>query len=250
MSMPGARSFSKGRISRAAFAGFAVSLISLALVAGGYTALMAGLLPEMAAFRTFRAGVELSFIAFAISLMGWRYTRQAPGRKMAVVGIAISLLILAPMSPLIVKAFSVPPIHDITTDTDNPPLFDALLAQRAQSPNISDYGGEALAAMQKAAYPDIAPLHLPIAPQEAFLRAQKLVESRGWTVAAADAAAGRIEATSITKMMRFKDDVVIRITQSGEGSIVDMRSVSRLGKSDVGVNAERIRAFLKELAGA
>jgi len=54
--MPGARSFSKGRISRAAFAGFAVSLISLALVAGGYTALMAGLLPEMAAFRTFRAG--------------------------------------------------------------------------------------------------------------------------------------------------------------------------------------------------
>lgn len=247
--MPSAYSFAKGRASRTAVSGLAVSLISLALITGGYVTLTAELLPEAAGFKAFLAGVALSLVALAISLMGWRRTRHMPGRTMAVLGIIISLLILAPIAPQIVKALSVPPIHDITTDTANPPLFDALLVQRAKSPNRSDYEGETLAAIQKAAYPDIVSLHLAVPADEAFLRAQKLVESRGWAVAAADPATGRIEATDETRMMRFKDDVVIRITQSGEGSIVDMRSVSRFGQSDIGVNARRIRAFLRELAG-
>jgi uncharacterized protein (DUF1499 family) len=72
----------------------------------------------------------------------------------------------------------------------------------------------------------------------------------GWEIAEADAAAGRIEATDTTFWFGFKDDVVIRIRPAEDGgSIVDIRSKSRVGMSDVGANAARIRAFRDRLTG-
>jgi uncharacterized protein (DUF1499 family) len=71
-------------------------------------------------------------------------------------------------------------------------------------------------------------------------------------VVASDPAAGRIEANETTRWFRFTDDVVIRVAPDGAGSRVDVRSVSRVGRSDFGVNAGRIRAYtaaLKARAG-
>jgi uncharacterized protein (DUF1499 family) len=143
---------------------------------------------------------------------------------------------------------TVPPIHDITTDTDNPPAFVAALKLRPKDANTVAYEGPALAGKQRAAYPDIAPVKVKLAPAEAFKRALDAANAMpGWTVVDADPATGRIEANETSRWFRFTDDVVIRVTADGAGSRIDVRSVSRVGRSDFGVNAARIRAYTTAL---
>jgi uncharacterized protein (DUF1499 family) len=140
-----------------------------------------------------------------------------------------------------------PPIHDITTDTANPPEYVAVLPLRADAPNTTVYGGDRIASQQRAAYPDIQPVMLAVPPAQAFERALETVRDMGWEMVAADPAAGRIEATDTTFWFRFKDDVVIRISAAEGGSRVDVRSLSRVGGGDAGTNAKRIRAYLEAL---
>ena len=143
------------------------------------------------------------------------------------------------------RARSVPPIHDITTDTADPPAFVAVLPLRAGAPNPAEYGGEEIAAAQQQAYPAVRPLILPLAPDAALTQALAAARRAGWEIVAADSAAGRIEATATSGWFGFKDDVVVRIQPADGGSRIDVRSVSRVGKSDVGANAERIRSYLR-----
>jgi uncharacterized protein (DUF1499 family) len=140
-----------------------------------------------------------------------------------------------------------PSIHDITTDTENPPQFVALLAARQKAPNGAAHGGARVAQAQKAAYPDITPTKLDLPPARAFERALNVAGNMGWKIVAANQAEGRIEATATTFWFRFKDDIVIRIVASGNGSRLDLRSMSRLGRNDLGTNARRIRSFLNQL---
>ena len=140
-----------------------------------------------------------------------------------------------------------PPIHDITTDTSDPPLFVDVLPLRAGARNSAEYGGSRVAELQQAAYPDIVPVDLAIAPGEAFTKALAAAKTMGWALVAADSATGRIEATATTRVFRFKDDVVIRIRPRNGGSRLDIRSVSRIGGSDLGKNASRIREFTTRL---
>lgn len=140
-----------------------------------------------------------------------------------------------------------PPIHDITTDTVHPPAFSAVLPLRASAPNGAEYGGAEIAAQQLAAYPDIQPVLLPLAPAEAYQRALGLAIETGWTIVARDSGAGRIEATATSFWYGLKDDVVIRLTLGDGGTRVDVRSVSRVGQSDLGTNARRIRKYVRRL---
>jgi len=142
-----------------------------------------------------------------------------------------------------------PPIHDITTDTADPPPFVAIVPLRRDARNPVEYGGPAVAAQQREAYPDIAPLSLPVPPAQAFERAERAARGQGWEIVAAVPAEGRIEATDTTRWFGFKDDVVIRVRPEGAGSRVDVRSVSRVGRGDVGTNARRIGQFLDALRG-
>ena len=144
------------------------------------------------------------------------------------------------------RARSVPPIHDITTDLDNPPAFDAVVPLRADAPNSLERP-PMLATQQREGYPDIAPLTLSLPPERVFNRALDVAERMGWDIAASDQATGRIEATDTTTWFGFKDDIVVRVTSWGSGTRVDVRSVSRVGRSDVGTNARRIREFLDAL---
>jgi uncharacterized protein (DUF1499 family) len=159
--------------------------------------------------------------------------------------IAVVMGIISMMIPvrmwMIVR--SVPPIHDITTDRENPPQFDAVLSARIGALNPAEYGGIELAEQQLRAYPDISPLRLGIPPQKAFERSLAAAKAKGWKIVAAEAYKGVIEATDTSLWFGFKDDIVIRITAEGNGSRIDMRSLSRVGKSDVGANARRIRNF-------
>ena len=145
------------------------------------------------------------------------------------------------------EARSVPPIHDISTDLENPPSFSAMVRLRSDAPNPPEYAGEETAQAQREAYPGIQPLVLTTGVQQVMDEAVDLILDRGWEIVAINRNAQRIEATEKLAWFGFKDDVVLRFTESDEGTRVDMRSKSRIGRSDVGVNAKRIDRFLSDL---
>ena len=172
-------------------------------------------------------------------------------RRRAMLWIAVAVVVgVVLIAPLIFKMLTVPRIHDVTTDTEDPPQFVALLATRQASFNGAAYGGPAVAAMQKKGYPDIIPLLLPDPPERAFPRIEAAARGLGWHIVAAVPAEGRLEATDTTPLFRFKDDIVVRVVPALNGSLVDVRSVSRIGRSDLGANAKRIRAFIAALSAA
>src|SRR6056297_322818 len=145
------------------------------------------------------------------------------------------------------RAQSVPAIHDISTDLVSPPEFVAMVRLRADAPNPPEYAGEETANAQREAYPDVEPLMLSENVQRVMDEAVLLVVNRGWKLVAINREEGRIEATENLAWFGFKDDVVLRFTETEEGTRVDMRSKSRIGRSDVGVNAKRIEQFLDDL---
>ena len=145
------------------------------------------------------------------------------------------------------QARAVPAIHDITTDPDDPPAFFAVLPLRKGASNPSEYGGPKIAALQRAAYPDLAPLRMDLPPDPTLVRALDAARSLGWKIVAVSPRAGRLEATDRTFWFGFRDDIVVRVTADGRGSRLDVRSVSRVGKGDAGTNARRIRTFLKRI---
>jgi uncharacterized protein (DUF1499 family) len=207
--------------------------IGPALVAFGAALVFAGL------------AILMSFPAFVVI---WRQGRSGLGA--AITGLILALLLLAYPGYLGYRAIKLPPISDITTDPDNPPRFDALA--RARPADRVAYAGAAVAAQQRAAYSDIAPLQLSAPVKTAYDVTLALVAKRKWHIADARAPAPArrdavIEATARTPIMGFREDVVIRITPTGEGSRVDMRSASRYGVSDIGANAARVRSLLEDI---
>jgi len=194
-------------------------------------------------------GAGSALIGF-IGCLAAYYRAQWRGALPALAGLVIGLVVFGIPWHMKRVAQQVPPIHDITTDTDDPPRFAEVLPLRKDATNPADYGGLEIAAQQHAAYPDIQPLTLPIPSQQAFTQALHSAEAMGWTIVAANPADGRIEATDTTFWFGFKDDIVIRIQARGDGSRVDVRSVSRVGRSDVGTNAQRIRVYSSRLSRA
>lgn len=182
-----------------------------------------------------------------IALVGLRRRGTRGEMTIALLGFAIGITIFAIPLQWMMTARQVPPIHDITTDTEHPPEFVALLRVREGAPNSVEYGGPELAAQQKKGYPDLKPLLLPIPPDQAFDKALAAARSSGWKLVDARKEEGRIEATDTTFWFGFKDDIVVRITPADPGSRIDVRSVSRVGKSDVGTNARRIQKYLRKL---
>jgi uncharacterized protein (DUF1499 family) len=146
-----------------------------------------------------------------------------------------------------------PPIHDVATDLDDIPQYVAVLPLRAQAPNSVVYGDspnmtpERNAQLQREAYPDLVPKVYDASEADIYARALAAVDAMGWELVDANASEGRIEATATTFWLRFKDDVVIRIRPQGDGTVVDARSLSRVGGGDVGANAKRLRKFFEML---
>lgn len=196
-----------------------------------------------------------------ISLIRWSAYLGIAGTALALIGLAVPRLRARSLAAAFVvagivsgitgywaeRASSVPRIHDISTDTDNPPPLVATLPLRAGAENTAAYGGPKLAAEQRQGYPDLKPLEVATAPQVTFHRAQQVALEMGWQIVAADPVAGRLEATDTTVWFGSRDDIVVRIVAAGSGSRVDVRSVSRVGRSDIGTNARRIRGFLARL---
>ena len=225
--------------------GLALSLISAALLLAGPLGSRFGLWSFVIGFLMLALSLLLGLVGASLSLVAGFKTGQW---QMAAAGIVAGLAVVSVPSAFILSGVGKPPIHDITTDTLNPPPFVAVLPLRAGAPNPPEYAGGAAADQQRRAYPDIAPLVVHLSASAAFDRVDAAVRDLGWELVGSDRTSGRIEATDTTFWFGFKDDVVVRITEdSGQGSRIDVRSKSRVGVGDLGTNARRVRELLSRL---
>lgn len=170
--------------------------------------------------------------------------------------VAAALLGMGPLAvaaPPLIRGASLPPIHDVTTDPDDPPQFRRAVALRGDAANPLTYGAglespAELARRTAAAYPEIRTLRTGLDLEEAVARAQAVLESQGHRVVNVEVGGdeGIVEAVATTFWFGFQDDLVVRVRRGSGGSVVDVRSVSRVGRSDLGANAARIKGFLEE----
>jgi len=237
----------------AAAPGFFLSAVAITAAMGAGAGVRLDLWEFRQGFAILRWAAYAGIAGTALSLAGAFLGRPGKGRRgfpLALAGIALGGIAFGVPGNWYRIAKEVPMIHDISTDTENPPAFVSVLARRKDAPNPATYGGPEVAAKQRAAYPDIRPIDSGLPPAKAFERALSAARRMRWDVVDESRAEGRIEATATTPWFGFKDDVVIRIAPSaGGGSRVDIRSVSRVGRSDLGTNARRIRDFLKTFHG-
>lgn len=193
---------------------------------------------QIAEWAAYGAGFGLT-----LSVVGAVRSRPGTGPHgflVSVLGLAISVPVVAMAIQWEYAARTYPPINDISTDTDDPPFFWDM-------PNPMDYPGAETAALQRAAYPDLAPLELAVAPDRAYALALALAHDKGWEIVADEPEEGRIEAVHSSLLYGFRDEIIIRVAPANGGTRVDLRSRSRIGRIDRGVNARRIRAFLAAL---
>jgi hypothetical protein len=203
-----------------------------------------------AGFTILRWAAYLGAAAAAMSACVWAYAllcRSWTGLLLAGLAVAIGVGSAAVPWSYLRKARDLPPIHDISTDTENPPRFVALLSVRDDAGARSDYGGASDIARQLSAYPELGSVTYRLPPGQVFERALGIARDFGWLIVAALPNEGRIEASTRSFWFGFTDDVVIRIRNHESGSLVDIRSASRVGVSDLGVNAARIQAFIDRL---
>ena len=208
-------------------------------------------LPLMPAFIGYVASVAIMALATLFLLVGMIGGRGRMGSWAfnGVCWIALVLCVGMTLNNLLwLRQGQVSPlIHDISTDTVNPPEFVDILPLRAGAPNPPEYAGSEVAEQQLKAYPEIVPLELDVTPAEAMALAESAARAMEWELITVASGEGRLEAVATTAWFGFKDDVVVRIVESGDGSLVDVRSKSRLGLSDVGTNARRIRRFMAQM---
>ena len=227
---------------RVCLAGIGLAVISIVLF-------RLGLIGHLAALGGLALMGLLALLALALAIIGL-ITGSGGDRRAnqtALIALLVSLFIAYGPLTMARKLDSVPLINDISTDLVNPPVFITVPNIRAANDNKLTLDSERLA-KQQAFYTSLTGLDSALSPQAAFGRALDLTNARGWDVVTAKPADGHIEATATSVIFGFKDDIVIRIAPKNSGSKIDMRSASRLGRSDLGVNAARIEAFLTEFA--
>lgn len=225
-----------------------VVIIDLFLVAAAPLARMHLGLAGMTAFLIFITAILTGLVLAGVGLIFTLVTaimRVAPAWKRGLIIVVLGLVPLVGVAVFLGPGrLQTPMIHDISTDTENPPVFSQARSLRKAGENPLDYAGEAIAAQQHRAYPDIKPVIDKLSRDEALTRVVQVVLGLNWTLVNADFNTGIVEAYDTTKVFGFVDDIVIRVRAEGGGCRVDIRSVSRVGLGDAGMNAARIRSFI------
>lgn len=219
------------------------------------------------AYQSGLKGVTLAFVlgigAILLGIFfGWRARKAVapPPRMRRWVGMLVAIIYVGWVGTFLMAALTVPAIHDVSTDLADPPMFQTLQLRADNLDNVPGADDEDMRGLtpqqrwvvvHQKAYGDIRSVRINEPVPMVIAKAERLAKAREWDVAIALPEEGRMEATDTSAFFRFKDDVVLRVrpTDTGEGSIVDMRSVSRVGTSDLGVNAKRVRSFLADLTG-
>lgn len=246
---------SRSLASRAPQLAVVLTALSVLLIAAGPLGWRAGWWHFRFAFNTLMpSSAYLAVAGLVVSIITLLFLRSSVGRRgtrAAICALIVSAtLVYVPWQWTHLRA-TVPPLHDITTDTQNPPAFAAVLpARRAEDGNTVVYD-PSNAALQEQGYPDLAPVTTSLPPPVAFERALDVATGMsGWRIVLSDPTAGRIEASQSSRFFGFTDDIVIRVAADGAGSRIDMRSEARQGRGDYGVNAARVRKYMDALRHA
>lgn len=221
-------------------------------------------------FLTMQIGPVILFSAVFLalaSLYSVLVVTPRGGWAMLAVALLVPVAVLGGLGKIRADAAAIPPIHDISTNPAAPVQFsDALMTARGEGSNpvkppfenevafnpdrLSPHMGRNFAELQQEAYPDITTLELDgRSVSDAYAAAKSAVTAAGWTIVTDDPASGVLEATESTFWFGFKDDIAIKVTGTVRGATVDARSISRVGMSDLGKNAKRLRGFLAAVKG-
>ena len=230
-----------------------MSIISIVILCAGPLGYKSGVLPLQPALLLLIVSLGIAVVTLISSLVLFVLTKDkgfSQNRKFLFMALLIGLVPSVLVGTQLRKATSVPEIHDITTDTFNPPIFNDIAELRKEAPNglVYEYQGSSkkLAELQRAAYPDLKPLVSPLPVEQVIERSTDILKGQGLDIIDVDHVKGVVEATATSFWYGFKDDVVVRIQATDQGSRIDLRSVSRVGRSDIGANAARIRTFIKK----
>jgi hypothetical protein len=257
-------------VSRLAIWSRRVALFSLVTTFIGVIIVRSGALEVVPAVSTLAGALALAIVAILLALgagiMIWK--DGLGGLRQAVSAVFIGLALIAYPAYLGVRAHQLPAIYDVTTDPIDPPQFDAIARLRPRDANPITYQGLYAAELQHAAYSDIEAEQTTATPQEAFDAAMKVITKRRWRVVNArppaqglpptrvsnprapqDLAArdGVIEAVARSLILGFREDVVVRIRATNDGTRIDARSASRYGRNDLGSNATRVRNLMSDI---
>jgi hypothetical protein len=262
------RRITEDPVSRLAIWARRVALFSLVTTLVAIIIVRSGALDIVPALSTLAGALVLAVVAILLAFGAgvgiWR--EGLGGLRQAVWAVLIGAALIAYPAYLGVKAYKLPAIYDVTTDPIDPPQFDAIAKLRPRDANPIAYEGLYAAELQHAAYSDIEPEETTATPQEAFDAAMKVITRRRWRVVDArppqqDVAPrvvnvrtpqlaprdGIIEAVARTPILGFRDDVVVRVRATSDGTRIDVRSASRYGRNDLGVNAARVRDLISEI---
>ncbi|XQF93328.1 DUF1499 domain-containing protein [Pseudoalteromonas espejiana] len=199
------------------------------------------------AFSGFKFGVYAGGAALVLLIVQVIFMRKTVTLGSVLMALVFAAIAIAMPLSMMSKAKSVPAIHDISTDLVNPPKFVAIAPLRADASNPVEYAGEEIATQQRKAYPELKTLSYAQSKTDLLAATEQAITNLGFELVNVNAATGIVEATDTTTWFGFKDDVVVRINDEGSQRFVDIRSKSRVGRSDLGKNAERINALINEI---
>jgi uncharacterized protein (DUF1499 family) len=229
---------------------FILSLAAAATTLIGVLGAFLGILEPFMGFRVFAGGALigglLATIASLVGLVLSRGGRDPVGRQRSLLGLSIGLGLVIVVLGAAATGGSAPRINDITTDLDNPPAFaPAIVVEEYQGRDMSY--PRSFVAIVRESYPDLKPLHVDTPPDASYARALAVAQSLGWEIVAENSASGQFDARQTTRIFHFVDDITVRVSPDGTGSRIDMRSKSRDGLGDFGVNAARIEKFFRAM---
>jgi uncharacterized protein (DUF1499 family) len=231
--------------SKLASVAFSLAILAAVAVVAGPLAIHARVASPFLGFRIFGLGLVASLPLLLLSIAALVRTRgpaRREGRSTALRATLLSGVLALAFALLAAPGMRVPPIHDISTDPEDPPQFVEAARAPENAGDVLGYPRET-APQQRTAYPDVMPIRVRVEPSAAFANAQRAAAAVGWEIVRSDPAAGSLEATATSKVFLFVDDVSVRLRPEEGGTKIDVRSRSRVGKSDMGANAARIRAF-------
>ncbi|MFT6153121.1 MAG: hypothetical protein ACJA0E_000845 [Bermanella sp.] len=225
-----------------------VALLLLAIYPVAIIASRMGLWSFKHSFLLFIIAAVLGFVVLVISLLKMSTGDRQDSRAL-VIALLVTLGPIAILGNSVIKAKSSPFIHDISTDVTNPPALVAAQTDRIEGDHSVEYAGTEVSELQLAGYPDLKSAAFEQSAADVFATARAAIEQNGWAILAENnqILPFTIEAVDTSLLFGFKDDIVVRISAAEAGSVVDVRSMSRVGQSDLGANAKRIQKLLNQL---
>ena len=235
-----------------------LALASLVLGFLGVLTPIIGALGSRGGLWSFFIGVFMTPVGFLMALVGLllglfallRLRRLGERLVLAAHGAGLSLLVSLYLGSVVMSAFMFPPIHNVSTDIEDPPQFIHAQSLRAEHENTLDYDSELLGPIQREGYPEVKPIVMELVPDEMYGRVKRVLTDMGMEVTREDPAQGEMEAVATTFWFGFKDDLVVRLREVEGGTRMDLRSVSRVGVGDLGTNADRIMEVMKRVERA